>query len=301
MELSVVIPSWNTSGLLRACLRELYAGDLPPDTEVIIVDNGSEDDSVAMVRAEFPQAQLLLNEKNEGFAAGSNRGMRAAQGRFVLLLNTDTEVAPDAVRRMLDHLEQHPDYGAVAPRLIYPDGRVQKSCHRFPRLATCLFFSTPLERWWPKSPEMRRYFMQDWDHRGDRDIDQPPAAVLLLRREVLERVGVFDEQLWLFYNDVDLSLRMHADGWKTRYLDEAVVVHHEGASTKKFADFVPMWLADRLRYYRKHHGWFGALWLKLCVTFTFIDHAFQELRRRMKGEPADPFKHLWRIYTGFLR
>lgn len=299
-ELSVVIPSWNTRELLATCLEKLFAADLPT-CEVIVVDNGSEDDSAGLVRESFPDVTLLENAENEGFARACNRGMEAASGRWVLLLNTDTEVAPDAVRRMLDFLAEHPEYGAAAPRLVHGDGRVQKSCHRFPNLATCLFFSTPLERWWPRSPEMRRYFMLDWDHAGDRDVDQPPAAVLLLRREALERVGLFDPDLWLFYNDVDLSLRLARDGWRTRYLGDAVVVHHEGASTSKFGDFVSVWLGDRLRYYRKHHGTVGALWLKACVGFAWSDYVVQQIVRKLRGRPSDPLSHLTRIFVRFLR
>jgi hypothetical protein len=124
--------------------------------------------------------------------------------------------------------------------------------------------------------------------------------VLLLRKSMLERVGLFDEELWLFYNDVDLAKRMRAAGWKTRYVAEARVLHHVGGSTSKYADFIATWQRDRLRYYRKHHGRSGALWLKACVTLTFADWLVTQLSRRLRGRPAEPIRPMLAGYRAFL-
>ncbi len=299
-EISVVIPSWNTRELLRTCLATLRVARKPA-TEVIVVDNGSHDGSADMVERDFPEARVLRNERNEGFARGSNQGMRAARGRYVLLLNTDTELAPDALERLHAFLESHPEHGAAAPRLVHPDGRTQRTCNAFPRLATALFFATPLERWWPDSPELRRYFLRDWDHEDERDVDQPPAACLLVRASVLAQVGLFDERLWLFFNDVDLSKRMAAAGWRTRYVAGARVVHHVGASTKQFGDFVPEYQRNRLVYYRKHHGRLSGAWVKACVTLAYLDYVARLLAQRMRGTSEEPIAHITRIWWGILR
>jgi hypothetical protein len=298
-ELSVVIPSWNTREYLATCLEFLARAEKPA-CEVIVVDNGSSDGSAELVAERFPEVQLVRNQRNEGFARGSNQGLRLARGRYVLLLNTDTEVAPDAIRRLHEFLERNPEYGAVAPRLVHRDGRTQRTVQEFPNLLTPLFFSTPLERWCPRSRELERYFMRDWDQESSRDVDQPPAACLLLRRSVLDRIGLFDEELWLFYNDVDLARRLRAAGWKTRYLAEATVVHHVGGSTSKFAEFVPVWQRDRLRYYRKHHGRAAGWWLKACVAFTFADWALHQLAARLRGRPAERLLPLTRVFLRFL-
>lgn len=298
-EISVVIPSWNTVDLLRTCLEKLSAAEKPL-TEVIVVENGSEDGSGAMVAREFPDVQLIINERNEGFAKGCNQGMRAATGRYVLLLNTDTEVAVDAIAKLHGFLEANPEYGAAAPRLIHPDGGTQRTCQAFPNLRTALFFATPFERWFPKSRELERYFMRDWDQEDERDIDQPPAACMLIRSSVLERIGLFDEELWLFFNDVDLSLRMSKDGWKTRYLADALVVHHVGASTSKFGTFVPEYQKNRLHYYRKHHGILGGVFLKACVGFALLDFLAQQLGRKLRGQEAEPTGPMLRAYGTFL-
>ena len=299
-KLSVVIPSWNTLELTRTCLEFLERAE-KPETEVIIVENGSEDGSREMIEREWPQHTLVVNEKNEGFAKGSNQGMARATGEFVFLLNTDTEVAPDAIRLMLEFLEGHPEYGAVAPKLIHPDGRVQPTVQAFPTCKTALWFATPLERWFPDSKEMRRYYMRDWDQESTRDADQPPAAALLLRKSVLDEIGLFDESLWLFYNDTDLSLRMAKAGWKTRYLAEAQVVHHVGASTSKFGRFIPVWNANRLAFYRKHYGWRGNLTIKGAVTWSFLDFAWIQTWRRLRRKSnAEPLADLWREYKAFM-
>ena len=298
-ELSVVIPSWNTLGLLRACLQHLYTADLP-ETEVIVVDNGSADGSADMVAREFPRAQLVRNAENLGFARACNQGLRLARGRYALLLNSDTEVAPDAVERLLAFLKGNPAYGAAAPLLHSADRRVQPSLKRFPTLATALWFSTPLERWFPDNRELRRYFMRDVDQERSADVEQPPAACLLVRRTVLDAIGLFDEELWLFFNDVDLSKRMAAAGWKTRYVAEARVLHHEGASTKKFGRLLSEWQKNRLHYYRKHHGRLGGMWVKACVVLAFAGWLAEQLGRRLRGRGGDQMAETVRTFGTFL-
>lgn len=286
--------------LTKICLEFLERAD-KPSTEVIIVENGSEDGSLEMIRNSFPEHTLIVNEENQGFARGCNQGMERAVGEYVFLLNTDTEVAPDAIRRMLDVLQESPEYGAVAPMLIHPDGRVQATVMAFPTCKTARWFATPLERWFPDSKELRRYFMRDWDQTSTRDVDQPPAAAFLIRRSVLDEIGLFDESLWLFYNDTDLSLRMAKAGYKTRYLAEAKVVHHVGASTSKFARFIPVWNANRLAFYRKHFGWWGNLTIKSMVTWSFFDYVWGNTWQRFRGRPHEPIGPLWTEYKRFIR
>jgi len=299
VEISVVIPSWNTRDYLRACLETLRAAP-KPTMELIVVDNGSEDGSAELVTELEPDATLIGNARNEGFARACNQGMRVARGRYVLLLNTDTEIRGDALRLLYEFLEEHREYAAVAPRLVHPDGSTQRTVQEFPNLKTALFFSTPLERWFPKSRELRRYFMRDWDQASSRDVDQPPAACLLIRKEVLDEIGLFDEELWLFYNDVDLARRVKAAGWKTRYLAEAEVVHHVGGSTSKFAGFVPEWQKNRLAYYRKHHGRLAGWWVKACVVLTFVDWSLAQLWARLRRRDAERVLPMARVLGAFL-
>lgn len=298
--LSIVIPSWNTRELLRVCLRTLEEAE-KPESEVIVVDNASHDGSADMVAVEFPDVKLIRNGTNEGFAKGCNRGIAEATGELVLLHNADTEVYPDALALMIAYLDEHPGHGAAAPRLVNADGSTQGGCMAFPNLWTPLFFGTPLERWAPNSRELRRYFVRDFDHETDCDIDQPPAACMLVRRSVLDEIGPFDEALWLFFNDVDLSLRLAQAGYRTRFVKDARVMHHVGASTSQFGGMHVEWQKNRLYYYRKHFGRLAGLWVKLCVVWTFLDFAATQLFRRFLGkQEPQPIRPLREALKTFL-
>ena len=299
-DVSVVIPSWNTRELLAKCLETLYASG-GPTLEVIVVDNASEDGSVELIQERYPDIRLIQNSANEGFAIACNQGMAVAKGRHVLLLNTDTETPVGALTAMADFLDQNEKYGAVAPRLVFPDGRTQRACMEFPNLKTVLFFATPFERWFPESSELRRYFKRDWDHEDTRDIVQPPAAVMMVRHAVLNQIGLFDERLWLFFNDVDLSRRMGAAGHRTRYVHESKVLHHIGASTGQFEGFVTMWQSNRLTYYRKHHGRLAGLWVKACVSLAWFDFLAQQVGKKLRRQPAEPLAPWTKNYWEFLK
>src|SRR5262249_50584366 len=153
---SVVIPSWNTRELLRRCLESLRT-TLPASSEVLVIDNGSQDGSARMVMEQYQWVRLVQNGKNTGFAHACNQGIEMAHGEYVLLLNSDTEVQGDAIRRMFEFLKGSLRYGAVVPRLVNTDGTTQEAHMRFPNLLTPLFFGTPLQRWLPNSFELTRY------------------------------------------------------------------------------------------------------------------------------------------------
>lgn len=282
-ELSIVVLSWNTRELLQSCLESLERAHDTVMRELIVVDNASADGSAEMVRERFPAAQLLVNARNEGYARGNNLGIAASRGEFVLLLNSDTEVRDGSLDKLVGFLREHRGHGAVGAGLQNADGSIQPCCMRFPTLLVPLFFDMNLDKRWPRNPVMRRYFMRDYDHRTSRDVDQPPGACLLLRREVLETVGLFDEELWLYFNDVDLCRRIRRAGWRIHYLVEAPVVHHVGQSTKRFSTRVVEWHRNRLAYYRKHYGRLGAAWVRLMVRWR----AWEE-RRRLRAELRDP-------------
>ena len=288
-ELSIVILSWNTRELTRKCLESLLparaaaAASGPPSFEVIVVENGSGDGSAEMVARDFPSVRLLRNEKNEGYARGNNQGIAVATAPLVLLLNSDTEVRPGVLATLVDFLRSSPGYGAVAPRLVHPDGRVQTSCMRFPDLRVGFLYDSWFERRYGRGKHMRRYFMEDFDHLHDADVEQPPGACLLVRRDLLNRIGGFDESLFLFFNDVELCRAIADAGFKIRYLAAPEVLHHVGSSTAKFQDFVAEWGTNRVRYYRKRHGLLGVATIK----FAFLLRAAEEAWKTWRNTPRE--------------
>ncbi|HET6204990.1 MAG TPA: glycosyltransferase family 2 protein [Planctomycetota bacterium] len=282
-DLSVVVLSWNTREWLRRCLAALAADGTRLRRETIVVDNASSDGSPEAVEREFPWARCVRNARNEGYARGNNLGLALARGAFLCTLNSDAAVRPLALDRLVAYLRAHADCGAAAPKLLNPDGSVQPACMRFPRLSTALFFDTFLDRLFPRNGVVARYFMRDVDPGESRDVEQPPGACLVLRREAIEAVGPFDEDLWLFFNDVDLCLRLARAGWRIRYLAEAEVVHEKGASTSKYPRFAVEWHKNRLAYYRKHYGPAGALVVRAAVAARGIEEALRIRRRTPRG------------------
>jgi GT2 family glycosyltransferase len=298
-DVSVVVPSWNTRELLRECLASLAASE-PPPREIVVVDNASSDGSAELVRREFPHVALIENRENLGYTRACNQGVEASRAPLVLLLNADATLARDTLARLADFLERQPGYAAVAPRLSNPDGSLQRSIMRFPRLATALWFATPFERWFPESRELKRYFARDFDYERDADVEQPAAACLLVRRAALAALGGLDERLWLFFSDVDLAARLLKTGARVRYLASARATHHLGRSTRQFTDFVSRWHADRLLYYRAHFGRAAALWVKLCVVFSFLDFAARQTASALAGRASEPVRPVGRALCGLL-
>ena len=281
--LSVVVLSWNTQDLTLACLCALRDDRVEHSREVIVIDNASEDGSAAAIAAQHPEVQLVVNDENRGYAGGHNQGAALARGDYLCTLNSDTEVDPGALDMLVDFLDANPRHGAVSPRLVNMDGSVQRACMRFPGLVTALCYDTVFGKFWPGSVVERRYFMRDFDHVHSRDVDQPPGAVFVVRREEFEAMGGLDEELFLFFNDVDLCRRLWKSGRRIHYLAESSVRHHGGASTRGFQRFVVVWHKNRLAYYRKHYGPLAVPYIRLLVRLRGIEEWFRIGRRQ-----ADP-------------
>jgi len=256
VNLSIVIVNWNTRSLLRACLRSLEAaGDLAGiEHEILVIDNASADGSAEMTRQEFPRVTLIANESNLGYAAATNQGFAAARGESILLLNPDTEVPPGALRVLMETLAAHPEAAAVAPRLVDPDGTVQRSVRGFPAPWPLLAELSGLARLFPRSRRLGAYRMRYWNHDDERGVDQPMASCLLIRREALEAVGPMDEEFPIFGNDADWCYRARAAGWSIYFTPHAEIVHHGGASTSQVRRAMLRETERGLtHFYRKHY------------------------------------------------
>lgn len=255
---SVIIVNWNTREHLRRCLKAILEAQSDRHgteiaIEVIVVDNASADGSAEMVRQEFPQVKLVANERNIGYAAANNQAAVVAQGQFFLLLNPDAEVTPNAIARLVAFAQMHPDAGAVAPKLIYPDGRLQPSVRSFPTPAALVFAALGLDKLFPRSRVLGRYRMAWFHYDRVAEVDQPMASALLVRRAAWEQIGGMDATLRIFFNDVDFCWRLKMTGWRIYFLPDAVVVHHHGASTR-FLGIGKCWASHQglLQFYDKH-------------------------------------------------
>ena len=254
MDLSVVVVSFNGRDYLRRCLASLLEHTKGVSCEVIVVDNASWDGSAQIVEAEFPQVALIRLPGNIGFAAGCNRGIERAAGEFVLLLNPDTQLAEDAFSPMVAYCRQNPSVGILGPKLLNSDGSLQLSCRRFPSHLTSLFNRRSfVTRLFPGNPFSRRYLMTDWAHDRIERVDWLSGACMMLRREMVERIGGMDESYFMYIEDVDLCYRAHQAGYEVVYFPQVAVTHHIGRSTETMPNrSIVQWHRSMWRYYRKH-------------------------------------------------
>jgi GT2 family glycosyltransferase len=251
MDLSIVIVNWNTAGLLARCLESIYAHACSSDFVVWVVDNASSDGSPQMVCDRFPQAKLIRNEENLGFARANNQAIEGSCGRYILLLNPDTEVKPKSLDILLEFMEGHPQAGAAGARLLNPDGTLQDSCYPAPTLSRELWFLLHLDRFWPHGS----YDMSEWALDAAREVDAVTGACLILRREILDQVGLLDEGYFMYSEEIDLCYRLQQAGRCIYWVPQATVMHYGGQSTKQVAATMFLQLyGGKIRYYRKNHG-----------------------------------------------
>ncbi len=270
IDLSILIVNWNVRDLLRRCIQSVLAHPPPGSLEIIVVDNGSTDGSVEMVRAEFPQVHLIANPDNRGFTAANNQGLAVAQGRYVLLLNPDTEVVGDALTTMGALADAHPDVGVVGPQLLNPDGTVQSSRRRFPTLMTALLESTWLQPWAPRRL-LARYYVLDRSDDEVQDVDWVTGAALMARREAIEQVGPLDEGFFMYSEELDWCRRFREAGWRVVYLPTARVIHHEGKSSEQVLPARHIhFQTSKVRYFRKYHGPVAAEVLRLVLLGNYL-------------------------------
>lgn len=249
VDLSVVILNWNARDYLVAALNSIIGQEWRHTVELIVVDNFSQlDDSAETVRRDFPQAQLIVTEKNLGFAAGNNIGLRAARGRYILFLNPDTLVHEGAFDTLIDWMDSHPQAGASGPKMTYPDGQLQASSRSFPSFGAGLFRNTILGKLWPNNPWSRSYLMEEARNDQPSQADWLSGSALLVRREALEQItdasGAWDEKYFMYCEDVDICWRLKARGWERWYVPAAHITHRIGGSSD--------WAQGAM--IRQHHG-----------------------------------------------
>jgi GT2 family glycosyltransferase len=278
LDLSVVIVNFNTRDPLRDCLASLRPELAGMDAEVLVVDNASTDGSVTMLAEDFPEVRVLVNPGNAGFSRANNRALRETLGRDVLLLNPDTLVRRGAVGTLIGALHALPAAVAVGPRVLRPDGRLDLACRRsFPTPGVAAARLLGLSRLFPRNRRLARYNLtyQDPDQPGE--IDAGTAAAMCFCRAPLAAVGFFDEDFFMYGEDLDLCYRLKQRGGRIYYVPSATVVHLKGMASGRQAPAMlrefhrSMWL-----FYKKHyvHGWRAALapavWLGIQVRHGMV-------------------------------
>jgi GT2 family glycosyltransferase len=280
-DVSIVVVNRNTRQLVAECLASVFedAGGSHLGIEIIAVDNASTDGSPAMIAEQFPTVRLIRNVENLGYADGSNQGIRAARARHVFLLNSDTVVRPGTLETLVRFLDANADVGGAAPKLLNPDGTIQRSCWPFPLKALLgdLFLAYRLGM-------LDDY--RSWDHRHDRQVDWVSSAALMVPRRVFDEVGMLDERF--FYGaDVEWAYRATKAGYRFMSLSRPEVVHHGRGSREWEGD--PRFDGGptvQARYFQKHHGALGLFLFRFSlIAGNFPRLLFWEVAHRLRMSP----------------
>ncbi len=272
-DVSIIIVSWNTRTYLARCLAAIPRAVENLAMEVIVVDNGSSDGTQTMLAEEFPQVQAIRSRENLGFGRANNVGARASRGRTLLLLNSDCELGAGALTSMVAELDKDASLGGVLCRLLSGDGTLQPSLHRsFPcpwSLIGDLFFLSSLRYALYRSPSLHPWLLQPTirAHHRAQDVAWGGGACILIRRDVFEAVGGFDERFFMYCEDMDLCKRIRDAGYRLRYLPEPFAIHHWGKSTAQLPRaMLREAYRSRVHYFEKHFpGWGGSVARTLAV------------------------------------
>lgn len=301
MDLSIIIVNWNVRDLLAACLRsiESYHGAL--EIEVLVVDSASSDDSVAMVQRDFPDVKLLPQTENVGFVGGNNIGLAAATGRYVLLLNPDTEVHPHALSDMVAYMDAHPEFGILGPHTLNTDKTHQSTRRRFPTLFTAMVESTWLQTFAPASL-LTHFYVSDLPDDGTYEVDWVQGSALLARREVYEQLGGLDPRYIMFFEELDWCKRAVLKGWRVVYKGDSYITHHGGQSTEQVNTRKHIHFQhSKLRYFRKFHGRLAALILRVVLIANYGMQVLIEAGKGLMGHKRELRRERVLTYAAVLR
>ena len=256
MEISIVINNYKTRGLLKQCLKGVFAFPPSVEYEVVVVDNNSRDGSVELVRENWPSVKIIASDKNLGHHRGNNLGIKNSTGKYILIMNTDIALMDDSIDKLYRFMESHPETALVGPKLKNPDGSVQNSCMRFPHLLTPFYRRTFLGRLEFSKRELDNYLMADFDHNESKPVDWILGACELVRRSSIEAVGGLDEGLFMYFGDVALCKQFWSKGWPVYYLADCDIIHYhkrESAESGLFSRVFWIHILDWLRYLKKYY------------------------------------------------
>jgi GT2 family glycosyltransferase len=284
-DLTVIVINYNTAHLLDRMFAALEAGRGALRLQVIVVDNASRDTSVEILRKRCPGVELIANPTNVGFARANNQVLQRIRGRYLLLLNTDAFVSSDTIPKTVSFMDAHPLCGVLGTKLVGSDGSLQPSCRYFPTPWNVFLATTGLQRFFPS---IRLVDDMSWDHASERECDWVPGCFYLVRREVIEQVGLFDPRYFLYYEEVDHCRAVRRAGWIVMYYPFTQVMHIGGESAESEAPLThagrqisTLQIESELLYFRKHYGVRGMLTAVFLAMVADVSTACRVLVRRL--------------------
>lgn len=302
MLLSVIIVNYNVKYFLEQCLcsvRKAVAANTQEtgrrNVEVWVVDNNSTDNSIEYLQMKFPFVQFIKNTVNLGFSKANNQAVQEAKGKYILFLNPDTIVPEDAFTKCISFMEATPDAGALGVQMVDGTGQYLKESKRgFPSLWVSFCKMSGLTRWFPTSRIFARYYMGHLSNQQIQKVDILSGAFMMANKAVLDKTGGFDEQFFMYGEDIDLSYRIQQAGFTNYYFSECTIIHFKGESTRKDSKYVRQFYKAMVQFVQKHfHGelaWFytglleAVIWLRAAITFVSREHGERSIK--YEGTPS---------------
>jgi len=257
LDLTISIVNYNTKEFLHECLNSIYCSNIKRKFQICVVDNNSIDGSSEMVESCFRDVQLTTNCRNEGFAVAHNQIIKNTFTKYILVLNPDIIVLPESINKMFLFLEDNSAIGVLGCKLLNPDGSLQYSCRTFPDPLTILLRGLDIGLWFSEIIKFRNYMMADWDHSSIAEVDWITGSCMMLRRDALNDIGLFDESFFMYFEDVDLCLRMYKN-WKVGYFPYSQMIHHHLQQSQKLTSIRQKLIhfKSAYRFFKKHRPYF---------------------------------------------
>jgi hypothetical protein len=267
IDLSIIIVSWNCKEYLQKCLRSIVS--YPPICayEIVVVDNASSDGTIESVRLLFPEVKIIVNDKNQGFAAANNIALKQCQNRYFLLLNPDTIVFHGALQALVEYADRHSNAWGVGPAIVNADGSPQRTGIRFPNNWNILVETLFLDKIFPQSRIFGSHRELYIDPSLARKVDYVQGSCLLIKHEAIQIIGMLDEKYFMYFEETDWCYRVHQMGGEVHYISESTIKHYGGSESAHYDSWkVLQYHRSLLRYYKKHYSIFSRILIR-CILF----------------------------------
>ncbi len=300
MKLSVIIVSYNVKHFLEQCLHSVRAAIAGIDTEILVVDNASVDGSVKMVKEKFPEVICIANDDNPGFAKANNQAIRQSKGEYVLLLNPDTIVETDTFAKIIAFMESHPDAGGLGVKMVDGTGRfLPESKRGLPTPLVAFYKIFGLSRLFPKSKTFNKYHLGYLDKDKTHQVEILAGAFMLMRKSVLDKIGLLDEAFFMYGEDIDLSYRIIKGGYQNYYYPDARIIHYKGESTKKGSlNYVFVFYNAMIIFAQKHFSAKNAQLFSILINMAIYFRAFLSIISRVLKNTFLPLTDAALLYGG---
>ena len=301
-DLSIIIINWNAAGVISNCLESINNADENISYETLLVDNASTDNSIDLIRSQYPWVHLITNCKNIGFARANNLAIERARGRYLLLLNPDTEIYPHTLTKLLNYADNHLKIGCIGPKILNPDYSVQRSCWRgFPDLKMAL--SDAFYLWkFPNLPFIKEIEFSNEQLNNIIDVDHLLGACILIRRKTWDEVGEFDKKFFIFFEETDWCYRAKLCNWRIIYYPDSIIIHLGEHSVHQKPEInIPIYYQSYIKFYKKHHSdkWSYIFCLEIIIALAAIIRIFLWQFRSVKDGRINKNSHA--MQRGYLK